>query len=245
MAGRSASHRAGLGPPPKGGAERTRDRLRRETRARVYQAALDIFRRDGVDEARIEDIVRRAGTSRGTFYFHFPTKDDVLAELLQESERRVAAAVEAVPSEAGIAEVFDRVGQAIAEDWRGDEAILPSVAVVALRVSAATLAEGMGQTVRRSLGHRAADAAQRGELRPEIPPATLADLFLMNQFSMMLAWCAQRRSRAGRLAPSLELALRGAASLFLEGARAPRLPEAPAPAVRGRVRARVRKKRQR
>ena len=55
-----------------------RERQRLETHRRVFEAALEIFIRDGVAAARIEDITSLAAVSRGSFYFHFPTKEDVL-----------------------------------------------------------------------------------------------------------------------------------------------------------------------
>src|SRR5690606_227101 len=63
-----------------------RDRQREETHRRLFETALDLFRRDGIEAASIEEIANRAGVSRGTFYFHFPTKDDVLLELIAEKE---------------------------------------------------------------------------------------------------------------------------------------------------------------
>src|SRR5690348_9883326 len=62
-----------------------RDRQRVETRRRVRDCAVQVFRRDGLAAARIDDIVKAARVSRGTFYFHFPTKEDVIVELLGEA----------------------------------------------------------------------------------------------------------------------------------------------------------------
>ncbi len=53
---------------------RRRDRQRLETRARVYEAAVDEFRREGFARAQVDRIVAAAGVARGTFYFHFPSK---------------------------------------------------------------------------------------------------------------------------------------------------------------------------
>jgi len=60
-----------------------------ETYERVYQEALSEFRRVGVLDARVGAIARNAGVSRATFYFHFPSKDDVLIEF----QRRIAEEV--------------------------------------------------------------------------------------------------------------------------------------------------------
>jgi AcrR family transcriptional regulator len=63
---------------------------RRETRQRVYAAAIAEFREVGMAAADVGVIAREAGVARGTFYFHFPTKEHVLAELERQEETRLA-----------------------------------------------------------------------------------------------------------------------------------------------------------
>ena len=72
----------------RGGRRTARDLQREETRERVFEAALDVFREQGMAQARIEDIAQAAEVSRGTFYFHFPRREDVMLELLDRSQQR-------------------------------------------------------------------------------------------------------------------------------------------------------------
>ena len=71
-----------------------RDAQRQETRKRVYVAAVAEFRRVGMAAADVSVIVKEAGVARGTFYFHFPTKEHILAELERHEEARLAAQLE-------------------------------------------------------------------------------------------------------------------------------------------------------
>jgi len=66
-----------------------RDAQRQQTRQRVYAAALAEFKRTGMAAADVGDIAAAAGVARGTFYFHFPTKEHVLAELERHEEARL------------------------------------------------------------------------------------------------------------------------------------------------------------
>lgn len=66
-----------------------REAQRLRTRARVLDAAIVEFQRSGADSADINAIVETAGVSRSTFYFHFPTKDHVLLELIRRDESRL------------------------------------------------------------------------------------------------------------------------------------------------------------
>ncbi len=53
---------------------------KRGKRTRIYEAAIRLFRERGYDGVTVDEIVASAGTSKGTFFNYFPTKDHVLAE---------------------------------------------------------------------------------------------------------------------------------------------------------------------
>ncbi len=61
-------------------------RERRKVRVRrgLMDAALALFGEHGLWTTRIEDITERADVAKGVFYNHFPSKDDLVAELLDE-----------------------------------------------------------------------------------------------------------------------------------------------------------------
>jgi len=67
-----------------------REAQRRKTRARLLDAAVVEFRRAGANSADINAIVEAAGVARSTFYFHFPTKEHVLLELIRRDEDYLA-----------------------------------------------------------------------------------------------------------------------------------------------------------
>ncbi len=68
-----------------------REVQRRETRERVYAAAIAEFKRTGMAAADVGAIAKQAGVARCTFYFHFPTKEHVLAELERLEEARLVS----------------------------------------------------------------------------------------------------------------------------------------------------------
>lgn len=100
---------------------RTRHRL--ATRDRLFDAALVEFRRVGVAAAQIEDIVRKAGVARGTFYLHFPTKDHVLMELMRRRQEDLADKLRRARS--GSARTFlRRAADLMLEDARSEDTAL-------------------------------------------------------------------------------------------------------------------------
>ena len=53
---------------------------RGETRARIVQSAQELFNRHGFNAVSIDEIMKRAGLTRGGFYTYFRGKSDLYAE---------------------------------------------------------------------------------------------------------------------------------------------------------------------
>lgn len=61
-----------------------RRRRREETRERLLEAATAVFARSGFDRATVDEIVREAGFSKGAFYVHFESKEDLFWAMLED-----------------------------------------------------------------------------------------------------------------------------------------------------------------
>jgi AcrR family transcriptional regulator len=61
------------------------------TRARVVEAAREVFGEKGFLESTVADIVDRAGVAHGTFYHYFESREDVLREIAEEADQRLNA----------------------------------------------------------------------------------------------------------------------------------------------------------
>ena len=172
-----------------------------------------VFRRDGYNQCSIEEIARVASVSRGTFYFHFPTKDAVLEELLVEAEAEFVLAIASLPGETSIEAVLDTTAGAMANRWSPEPVLWQAVGLVALRSTAEQLTAQPGG-IRQELGHRFQLSAARGEVSTLVEPQVLADFYLANAFAVAVSWST---------APTmpLEQVLKGAAFLFLHGVKAP------------------------
>ena len=85
------------GPPVVG----ARETQRLRTRARVFDAAVAEIDRSGLAGADVAAIAAAAAVSRGTFYFHFPTKEHVLVELERAEEVKIVAKLQTRTSEPG------------------------------------------------------------------------------------------------------------------------------------------------
>src|SRR5689334_7707444 len=97
---------------PAGGVREIR---RLETRARLFDAALTEIERSGLAGADVSAIASAAGVVRGTFYFHFPTKEHVLVELERREEVKIVEELDAAQTESGdLASVLSLLVQRVA-----------------------------------------------------------------------------------------------------------------------------------
>lgn len=53
------------------------------TRKQLYDCAIQLFREQGYDQVTVDEIVKKAGMAKGTFYIYFRSKSDVIMEMLR------------------------------------------------------------------------------------------------------------------------------------------------------------------
>src|SRR3981081_3953291 len=75
-----------------------------QTRARLLDAAKQIFEERGFLEARISDIAERAGLSHGAFYHYFDSKEQVFRELAEAMDERLSEPLGSVIHASGSSE---------------------------------------------------------------------------------------------------------------------------------------------
>ena len=74
----------------------------RATMQRLLDAGSQVFSERGFPAARVDDIVRAARTSHGTFYLYFTNKEDLLAALASQCASEVTELAEGIgPIDAG------------------------------------------------------------------------------------------------------------------------------------------------
>ena len=74
----------------------SRSRKGVQTRARLLDAAKEVFEEQGYLEARISDIAERAGLSHGSFYHYFDSKEQVFREIAETLDDQLSEPMESV-----------------------------------------------------------------------------------------------------------------------------------------------------
>ncbi|NJC98153.1 MAG: TetR/AcrR family transcriptional regulator [Anaerolineae bacterium] len=66
-----------------------------ETRTRIMEAAIKLFSNNGYNKASVDEICAEAGISKGAFYHHFKSKQELFLALLDGWLQTIDSAIEA------------------------------------------------------------------------------------------------------------------------------------------------------
>ena len=71
--------------------------MKPDKKTMILEKAFELFRKNGYTDTKVEDITKKLGISKGSFYTYFKTKEELLCELLEsikESEMEKYSKVE-------------------------------------------------------------------------------------------------------------------------------------------------------
>ncbi|MBI1886642.1 MAG: TetR/AcrR family transcriptional regulator [Chloroflexi bacterium] len=160
-----------------------RQQRRLETRARLMEAAQSVFARQGYNAATIDEIVREAGFSKGAFYVHFASKEDLFWEMLEERiERQQAAFRQVLDPKQPMVENIERVLEGAFQMVRPEE---PWPALVAEFAAHAARNEKVRERLSEMYGRWRAflielieREKERGRVRADLDPEFAASLLI-------------------------------------------------------------------
>src|SRR6516165_1565282 len=81
----------------------------------IWTAAIDLFAEKGFEETTIDDIAAAAGTSRRTFFRHFESKRDLMAQPVVSYGASLTKTIESCPRAASPAALFRHVVLEVAQ----------------------------------------------------------------------------------------------------------------------------------
>jgi AcrR family transcriptional regulator len=180
----------------------------RRTRQELVNAAVKLWSErgfeNGVESTTVEEIARAAGVTKGTFYFHFAHKEDVLLEMSITTSDAVSKVAEKAASEGD--SVDEIVQQTFAEMARRTER-LPRAAI------ARTLSEfykhptriGERNATRQVFPELLQAAQERGELPVDADPLDVADMLNALMITAVEGWV---HGAYPKLAPELAYRVR-------------------------------------
>jgi AcrR family transcriptional regulator len=78
-------HRIGVDDPTAEG---------QNARERIQDVALSLFIEEGYDKTSLREIAEKLGVTKAALYYHFPTKEDIVASITEDRIKQVAEIIE-------------------------------------------------------------------------------------------------------------------------------------------------------
>ena len=189
-----------------------RQQQRADTHARIFEAAVAEFMRVGFGAAQIPQIAAVAGVARGTFYFHFPTKDHVLLELSERIQSESVAALKALRDTNGrLGDLMETLLDSVvrAQAALGESNLLREILALQVRLGSEAEPKDEQKDVRTELTYHLARAMKRGELRHDVDPERLATVVLTSLFGLLVAGPSAEVDRRVEFELLIEMLLQG------------------------------------
>lgn len=99
-----------------------RARKRADTHARIHQAALTLFGRQGFEATTLDDIATAAGVSRRSLFHYFGSKEDIVLSTKAGLGELIEAAVARRPTDEPLLAMAEHALTDMAADFQGPEA---------------------------------------------------------------------------------------------------------------------------
>jgi len=178
-----------VGPPrPSRPAGAGGERRARYDPASLLAVAVKVFNERGYDGTSMEDLARATGLSKSSIYHHVEGKEQLLRLALERALDPLFAVTEEPAAQHGRA--IDRLEHVVRREVAVLVEELPYVTLL-LRVRGNTAVERWALDRRRTFDRFVADlvaaAAQDGDIRPDLDPATTARL-LFGMINSLIEW---------------------------------------------------------
>ncbi|BBY06726.1 TetR family transcriptional regulator [Mycobacterium noviomagense] len=186
-----------------------RENQRLQTRARVFEATVAEIGRSGLAGADVAAIAAAAGVSRGTFYFHFPTKEHVLVELERAEETNIVASLEKAKPGDLMSLLTLLVRHVLAAERRLGPVVFRDMLGLHFSATRPVEDELVEHPLAEFLIAAIADAQAAGRVSQHADAAELAVIFLTGLFALLATGRAAPRKRNALLDRYVETIVQG------------------------------------
>ncbi len=161
----------------------------------LLDSALKVFSREGYAAARLEDVAKEAGVTRGAIYRHYGSKTALFARLVEETAQTGNADLEeAIQSGGSLAEILQNalVGtlQRIQADVRFREVMALVLVHAGDSPELGSLRRARSDEQLSRVGALFERARALGELRSDLDPSVAAQAFVAYQDGLVAAYLA-------------------------------------------------------
>lgn len=191
-----------------------RERLRSETRLRIFEAAMKLFARHGFVETRVEQITRAADVAKGTFFNYFPSKEAIFAEMAQRLMLGLAARADRAQREDTVLPALQSLPDHIVAGPAQSPVLFRSLmGTVLLNRPLTSLFEEIAEAARQQIARILARGQELGEIRQDLSADELARSFQQYIWGTLVMWSLLGSDDVrSRLALTVEIFWKGVAA---------------------------------
>ena len=167
-----------------------------ETKKRLYTTAEALFTQYGLDNVSVDMIVEEAGLSKGTFYVHFESKDDLLGSLISDYVEKIdmdyQAFIDAFSPNAPLADILLRLVEKIIDiiiDRVGLERMKVLYRTQLTNISHSGTASSYNRMLYKTIMDVLDRGMQKGEFFATLTPAELANHLILAMRGLTYEWC--------------------------------------------------------
>lgn len=165
-----------------------RESGKHERRERLYQAAVSLFREQGYEETTVDQITRRAGLAKGTFFNYFATKDAVLRYMGERAIGRLGNLSVAGGSTSAMGNL-KRFLAALAVSLEQDRDLVRLIFNKGIAVPELLGGNAGGFSIRPMAALMLRRAQHQNEINPLLDPDTLAMALDALYLQQLVLWC--------------------------------------------------------
>lgn len=167
-----------------------RERKKARLRQQIIDTAIRLFRKQGYEKTRVDDIVRILEISQPTFFRYFPSKDAVLRDVGQRGFECIAERLKSeLSTKASTADRLQRLYHSLAREAENDrplwQAVVLSGAMDAVRSPEVRSAECIVAGLLREI---LAQGQERGEITDAFPVIHLAEFMEALYHTVVRQW---------------------------------------------------------
>lgn len=169
---------------------------KRSVKSRIISAAWELFREKGFGRTTVDDIIERSGTSKGSFYYYFGAKDELLntlAEMLDDYYGELEEKLDPQMDSFEKLLYLNRVVHTMMEEKI-------SMELLASLYSTQLVAEGHSQLLNENrkyyklLSGIVEEGQKRGQIRTDFPIRDIVKYYAMCERALVYEWCLSKGS---------------------------------------------------
>lgn len=167
------------------------------TKENIFQAAIYLFGKDGFSSVTVEDITRFAKVSKGTFYTHFASKDNVLVEQFKLIDEQYEKAYEQLDKCSHAKDQIKVIVDTMCDYVQNVCGVSIIQVVYMNQISPAKktiILDNQNRSIYRILNDIVDRGIKNGQIRGDIDRATLTKYIIREFRGMIYDWCMSNAS---------------------------------------------------